>query len=166
VVEGARLESVYTPKGYRGFESRSLCKVKKGTAMFPFCFIFIPLDVRLMTIQSHEINSQRFAEIISDDMIVKDTASALDLMGTLYYDGYDGIVLYEKNITPEFFDLSSGLAGEVLQKFSNYKMRLAIMGQFDQYESKSLNDFIRESNAGGNTVFVSSLGELEGIIKK
>ncbi len=27
VVEGARLESVYTPKGYRGFESLPLCRV-------------------------------------------------------------------------------------------------------------------------------------------
>jgi hypothetical protein len=29
VVEGARLESVYTPKGYRGFESLPLCNLKK-----------------------------------------------------------------------------------------------------------------------------------------
>jgi hypothetical protein len=119
-----------------------------------------------MTIQTHEINSQRFGEIISDEMVVKDARSALDLMGTLYYDGYDGIILHEKNMSPEFFDLSSGLAGEVLQKFSNYKMRLAIIGQFEKFTSKSLQDFIRESNAGGNTVFVPSLIELEHLYKR
>lgn len=116
-----------------------------------------------MTIQPHDINALRFAEIISNETVVTDAETALDLLGSLYYEGYDGIILHQKNLTPEFFDLRTGLAGEVLQKFSNYKMRLAILGEFEKYESKSLNDFIRESNRAGRMVFVSSLNEVASL---
>ncbi|WP_245598686.1 DUF4180 domain-containing protein [Sporocytophaga myxococcoides] len=65
-------------------------------------------------------------------------------------------MLYEKNITSTFFDLSSGLAGEILQKFSNYRIKLAIIGDFTAYPSKSLKDFMYESNKLGNINFVNS----------
>lgn len=38
-----------------------------------------------------------------------------------------GLLLDEAHLAPEFFDLRSGLAGEVLQKFTNYRARLAIV---------------------------------------
>ena len=38
-----------------------------------------------------------------------------------------GLILDEKQLAPAFFDLRSGLAGEVLQKFTNYRARLAIL---------------------------------------
>jgi hypothetical protein len=81
----------------------------------------------------------------------------LDLLGNLYFQGFDSIILYEKTIIPDFFDLKSGIAGEILQKFSNYRIRLAIVGDFSKYQSKSLNDFIYESNKGKQINFVSSL---------
>ena len=50
------------------------------------------------------------------------------------------------------------MAGDILQKFSNYKMRLAIIGSFS-YESKSLKDFIYECNKGKLVNFVKTLSE-------
>jgi hypothetical protein len=41
--------------------------------------------------------------------------------------GADGLILTENDLAPEFFDLRSGLAGEVFQKFINYKLRVAII---------------------------------------
>jgi hypothetical protein len=38
-----------------------------------------------------------------------------------------GLVLDEKNLSPEFFDLKTGLAGQVLQKFVNYRTKLAVV---------------------------------------
>jgi hypothetical protein len=38
-----------------------------------------------------------------------------------------GLVLDEKDLSPDFFDLRTGFAGEVLQKFTNYRARLAIV---------------------------------------
>jgi hypothetical protein len=38
-----------------------------------------------------------------------------------------GLILDEKDLSQEFFDLRTGFAGEVLQKFVNYRARLAIV---------------------------------------
>jgi Domain of unknown function (DUF4180) len=39
----------------------------------------------------------------------------------------DCALLYPENLTAAFFDLSSGEAGEILQKFRNYRIRLAVV---------------------------------------
>lgn len=54
----------------------------------------------------------------------------------------------------DFFVLSSGVAGEILQKFVNYQAKLAIFGDYSKYTSKPLKDFIFESNKGKNVFFV------------
>jgi hypothetical protein len=57
----------------------------------------------------------------------------------------------------DFFQLKTGLAGDILQKFSNYKVKLAIIGDFSKYESRSLSDFIRECNKGNMIFFLDSM---------
>lgn len=69
------------------------------------------------------------------------------------------LALEKQNITDEFFVLRTGLAGEVLQKISNYQRRLVILGDFGQVESQSLRDFIFESNRTGKVVFTDSLAK-------
>lgn len=70
--------------------------------------------------------------------------------------GCDRMVLKKEAIAEDFFKLSSGLAGEVLQKFINYHVKLAVIGNFSDYTSKPLRDFMRESNRGNDIFFVSS----------
>lgn len=41
--------------------------------------------------------------------------------------GSHGLILTENDLAPEFFDLRSGLAGELFQKFINYRLRVAIV---------------------------------------
>ncbi len=109
-----------------------------------------------MRIETHNINEKNIAEISSEETIIRTNDDGLDLLGNLYYQGFDRIVLYEKNITSDFFDLKNGMASEILQKFSTYRVRLAIVGDFSKYTSKSLNDFIYESNKGKQINFVTS----------
>jgi hypothetical protein len=112
-----------------------------------------------MKIEAHIINDIKIAELFSDDILINTTEDGLDLLGNLYYQGFDRIVMNEKNITPDFFDLKNGIAGEILQKFSTYRVRLAIVGDFSNYTSKSLRDFIFESNKGRHINFVGSTAE-------
>lgn len=63
----------------------------------------------------------------------------------------------ESFIVPEFFDLSTGVLGDVAQKCSNYRFRLAIVGDFDAYPSAALRAYIRESNRGGLVLFANTL---------
>lgn len=112
-----------------------------------------------MKIELHELNNTRIAEVISAEVLITDPESGLDLLATLYYQDVDKIILHQKNITPAFFDLKNGIAGEILQKFSNYRVRLAIVGDFSSYTSKSMQNFIFESNKGMQVNFVGSTVE-------
>ncbi len=115
-----------------------------------------------MKIDTININDLKIAEVTSEDTIVINTTSdGLNLLGNLYYQGFDKIIIHEKNITPDFFDLKNGIAGEILQKFSNYRVRLVIVGDFSKYTGKSINDFMYESNKGRQINFMAS--QLEAI---
>lgn len=112
-----------------------------------------------MEIKAHEADGISIAEVISDELILTAPDNALDLIGNISYSGFDGVILHAKNITPEFFDLKTKLAGEILQKFTTYRLRLCIIGDFTNVESKSLRDFIYESNKGRQVNFVSTTEE-------
>lgn len=112
-----------------------------------------------MKIETHLINQIRIAEVVSDHLIIKQASDGLDLMGDLYYQDFDRIIIPAAAITPGFFDLKNGMAGEILQKFSTYRVKLAIVGDFSTFTSKSLHDFILESNKTGHIYFVPSAEE-------
>lgn len=108
------------------------------------------------TIISHKNDGLTFLEIRSEEQFINNVQDVLDLFGELYGQYYDGIILYERNITHDFFDLQTRLAGEILQKFSNYRIRLVIVGDWSKYTSRSLEAFITESNRGKTVNFSSS----------
>lgn len=110
-------------------------------------------------IKIHSLNGVEIAEIIAEHLVIESAEDGLDLVGELYFQGLDRVVVYAKNITPAFFTLQTGIAGEVLQKFSNYRVRLAIVGDFAPYTSQSLQDFIFESNKSSQVNFVATAPE-------
>ncbi len=94
------------------------------------------------------------AIIKSNEVIIKDVSSAIDFIMTIKYEtNCNKIVLNKEAIIENFFVLSSGLAGEILQKFINYKTKFAIYGDYSQYTSKPLKDFLYESNHGKDIFF-------------
>jgi hypothetical protein len=106
-----------------------------------------------------ELHGKVIAEVTSKDQCISETQDAVDLLGNCYYLGADRVILYQHQLTPAFFDLKTGIAGEILQKFSNYSMKLAIIGDYSAFTSQSLKDFIFESNKQGHICFVSSKEE-------
>ena len=107
-----------------------------------------------MEIKIFEANNHKIAEIKSAEIVINDTQGALDLMAEAGYYEARRIILYEMNLKPEFFELRTGMAGELLQKFSQYNVKLAIIGEFEKYQSKSLKAFIVESNRWNQIFFV------------
>lgn len=112
-----------------------------------------------MKIQPHQSSNTKIAEVTANDILITKVDDVLNLMSDIYYQGYDAMILHETTITPAFFDLKTGIAGEILQKFSNYRMRLAIVGDFTTYKIKSFNDFVFESNKNRQINFVGSVEE-------
>jgi len=89
---------------------------------------------------------------------IRTPQDALDRMVTAQYDrGCDTLIVYRESLPEAFFDLKTGLAGEILQKFSNYRMRLAIVGDCDGYPGGALRAFIRECNRGDRVFWADSL---------
>ena len=107
-----------------------------------------------MELQIIERNNQKVAKVVSDKIELKTVQDALDLMANADYQGARSLVLHKENIDPAFFDLSSRIAGEILQKCVNYSVKIAIVGDFAQHGSKSLNAFILECNRGRDIFFL------------
>lgn len=105
----------------------------------------------------HILNTDpKIAELLETEQIINSTQDALDVLGTADYHGADAVIFYEHQINPEFFNLRSGLAGEILQKFSNYQKRLTIVGNFENVTSNALKAFIIECNRGSQIFFQST----------
>lgn len=99
----------------------------------------------------------RAAALQGKGVLVASVQDALDMMAE---SGMHAIIVRDDQLAPEFFRLGSGLAGEVLQKFTNYGVRFAVVGDFSKYPGKPLRDFIRESNATGQILFAADVGEV------
>ena len=107
-----------------------------------------------------KIIDNEIAVVNSKEVIIKDIQSAIDFIMTIKYEtNCNKIVLNKEAVCDEFFILSKGLAGEILQKFINYKTKFAIYGDYSKYTSKPLKDFMYESNNGKDIFFVNNEDE-------
>lgn len=107
------------------------------------------------------------AIINSQEVLIKDAASAMDFMMTVKYETNCSKIAFNKEaIVNDFFILSKGLAGEILQKFINYRMKFAIYGDYSHYTSKPLRDFMYESNKGKDIFFAKTQEEAIKMLKK
>ncbi len=104
-------------------------------------------------------DNRLFAWVNEEKVVIKNVDDAVDLLGNCSYQGAGHVIIDKKNLSEDFFDLKTGIAGEILQKFSNYRMKLSIIGDFKVYKSNSLQDFIFECNKIGLITFVSNLEE-------
>lgn len=113
-----------------------------------------------MRLEKIDCGSGIIAVVSSDDIVITNVDSALDLLMSAKYEaGTEYLVVDKKAVTEDFFVLSSGLAGEILQKYINYGGKLAIYGDFSHYTSKPLKDFIFESNKGKDFFFTATKEE-------
>lgn len=113
-----------------------------------------------MNIIQLEENGVLIAQVESGEVLITDVQSALDLMATMRYEtGADRMILPKDALDERFFVLSSGLAGDILQKFVNYQLVVAIVGDYSGYTSKPLRDFIYESNNANHVFFVPTVEE-------
>ncbi len=90
-------------------------------------------------------------------------AEVNDVIGSTYGLGVDLIAIPVERLVDDFFWLSSGPAGAVLQKFQQYGFRVAVLGDISRFtaESPSLRDFVYESNRRGQVMFLADRAALE-----
>jgi hypothetical protein len=108
-------------------------------------------------VKYREIDNIKIASPVDENFIISSTQDAVDMLGEAGLENCSRIIIHERNLHSDFFKLYTGLAGDILQKFSNYRFKLAIIGDFSKFKSKSLQDFIRESNKGNTVFFVTDI---------
>ena len=107
-----------------------------------------------------EANGEKIALYQSDSPMITSEETALDLLAQAAFElGIRRIVLNKEALCEDFFRLGTGLAGKILEKFIQYQVKLAIVGDFSGYTSKPLRDFIYESNQGRDIFFVEKREE-------
>ena len=107
-----------------------------------------------------ERDGTRIAVISGGAAQIRDASSALDLAMSIRYEtGISRLAIAKEALCGDFFILSTGVAGEILQKYINYGGRIAIYGNDLHSASEPLKDFIYESNKGKSVFFVSTREE-------
>jgi len=84
----------------------------------------------------------------STKCLIRSRQDILDLLAWGYQNETNLFLLKDTDLAPQFYDLRTGLAGEILQIVSNYRVRLAIVGTFAMVKSKRFGELMAESNKG------------------
>ncbi|MGW7094295.1 DUF4180 domain-containing protein [Streptomyces sp. NPDC054874] len=93
---------------------------------------------------------------------IGDVQDALDHLIGAAFACAEVVAVPSARLDDRFFDLSTGLAGAILQKFANYRLRLVVLGDIGHHLSASsaLPDLVREANRGRDIWFVPDLDAL------
>jgi hypothetical protein len=99
----------------------------------------------------------RVLRLEADGEPISTPDDASDLVGTAWSHQANLVVVPVERLDPEFFRLSTGIAGEITQKLVNYRLRLAVIGDISEHVagSDALRDFVWESNRGDQIWFVA-----------
>jgi hypothetical protein len=93
---------------------------------------------------------------------------ALDLIGEAMSSGAELILVPVERLEENFFQLKTGLAGHIIQKFATYRRRFVILGNISQHvaQSRAFRDFVYEANRGNQVWFVANLQELNELLER
>ena len=110
-----------------------------------------------------EVAGVRVLTIDSDGSAIGSEQDATDLISQAWDRAATLVAVPAPRLAPEFLDLSSGRAGAFIQKFVNYRIHLAVVGDLSAAlaRSRALTDFVREANRGRAVWFVADLAALE-----
>jgi Domain of unknown function (DUF4180) len=95
---------------------------------------------------------------------LRDDRDAVDLVAQAQF-GHraEWVAVPVDRLAPEFFQLRTGVAGAIAQKFVDYRTGLAVVGDIAAHlaASDAFQDWVRETNRGRHIWFVADLAELE-----
>ncbi|WP_327729599.1 DUF4180 domain-containing protein [Streptomyces sp. NBC_00487] len=94
-------------------------------------------------------------------------SDALDLIGNAGYQGAAWVAVPVERLDEAFFHLPTRVAGDIIQKFVQYRVGLAVIGDIARHTtaSSALRDFVRECNRNRQTWFLADVDELRERLK-
>ncbi|MFC0863635.1 DUF4180 domain-containing protein [Sphaerimonospora cavernae] len=115
-----------------------------------------------MTDTLQQINGTPVFVCAADGEPLRGERDAVDLIGNASYQGAAWVAVPAGRFPDDFFRLRTRVAGEIAQKFVNYRMGLAVVGDISRHTAAStaLRDFVYESNRGTQLWFVPDMDAL------
>jgi len=107
------------------------------------------------------IQTSKGKYLLSDTENINSERDILDLMGYFGEVGASLLLISEGVLHPNFFDLSTGLAGEISLKLSMYRVKTAIVADLKSVPSQPFKDWAGECNRGGEIRFCADRDEAE-----
>lgn len=93
-------------------------------------------------------HNHRIIECLPGDRLLSSEQDALELVGACGEAQSNRLLLSDGCLSPAFFNLRSGLAGEVLLKLSNYRIHAAAVVPSDLVNTGRFGEFVCETNRG------------------
>ena len=115
-----------------------------------------------MSDQIHDFGGVRVLECAARGPVLARAGDIADFISAVWEQEAALVAIPVERLAENFFHLRTGLAGEAIQKFVNYRLRLAIVGDIARFidASSALRDFVIESNRGDHVWFVLNMAEL------
>ena len=104
-----------------------------------------------MVIRKAEKDGIIFIETVPGDTMIANAQDAVDLLSLAGSEKTNRVIIHADNLHQDFFDLKTGLAGEILQKFANYFIKSAIILTPELAQHPRFREMVRESNRNGDT---------------
>jgi hypothetical protein len=101
-------------------------------------------------------NDQQFVEAESQELFVKNPSEINSVLETCLSHRINRVLLYSENLSNDFFDLKTGMAGEILQKFRNYGIHVALILNSELNLSTKFRQLMSEENLGNYFRFFST----------
>ncbi len=93
-----------------------------------------------------QLENKRLVECLPDGGVITDEATTLDLVGICGGEQASFLLLYASNLSDDFYDLKTGLAGQVLLKLSNYHLQTAAVIPSEKIGSGKFYEMVIETN--------------------
>jgi hypothetical protein len=102
-----------------------------------------------MRVHLVEKHGCKYVEGTATDRFLQREEDAIALVGACGEHSAERLLLYAENLSESFFDLKTGLAGAILQKFVNYHMKVALVTPSDLVQGR-FKEYILEANRGNH----------------
>ncbi len=101
-----------------------------------------------MPVTLHTAHNINYVECHPTEFVIQNERDILDLVAMCGEVQATSVIIYETNLSPDFFDLKTKFAGTLFQKFANYRLRGAVIISPDNISSERFKELIVECNRG------------------
>jgi len=102
-----------------------------------------------------------YIDLTESDSSIEKEGDLNDLLSLCYYHNSNLLLLSEKNLSSDFYNLKSGLARAAMQKFANYQAKVAIILAANAEQSNRFKELMFEMSRSNHFRFYDNREDAE-----